>query len=80
LTRSFRAVDVVIAANLATFTKVWLGYAGLLAALESGPLRGSGGPPRGCPAHCFFARKDQKSVASRTTLLASSHARHSRYT
>jgi DNA-binding HxlR family transcriptional regulator len=33
-----RNVDVVIAANLATFTKVWLGYAGLLAALESGQI------------------------------------------
>jgi len=29
-----REVDVVIAANLMTFTKVWLGYAGLAAALE----------------------------------------------
>jgi len=31
-------VDVVIAANLMTFTKVWLGYAGLAAALESGEI------------------------------------------
>lgn len=30
-----RDVDVVIAADLDTFTKVWLGYSGLLAALES---------------------------------------------
>jgi hypothetical protein len=29
------SVDVVIAANLDTFTKVWLGYSGLQAALES---------------------------------------------
>jgi hypothetical protein len=31
-------VDVVIAAELATFTKVWLGYSGLGAALESGKI------------------------------------------
>jgi DNA-binding HxlR family transcriptional regulator len=31
-----RDVDVVIAADLDTFTKVWLGYSGLVAALESG--------------------------------------------
>jgi DNA-binding HxlR family transcriptional regulator len=37
-----RNVDVVIAANLATFTKVWLGYAGLLAALESGQISPDG--------------------------------------
>jgi DNA-binding HxlR family transcriptional regulator len=33
-----RDVDVVIAASLATFTKVWLGYAGLVAALEGGEI------------------------------------------
>jgi len=33
-----RAVDVVIAANLMTFTRVWLGYAGLAAALERGDV------------------------------------------
>jgi len=33
-----RDVDVVISADLATFTKVWLGYAGLAAALESGRI------------------------------------------
>lgn len=33
-----RAVDVVIAAELMTFTKVWLGYLGLLAAVESGAI------------------------------------------
>ena len=39
-----KEVDVVIAADLATFTKVWLGYAGLTAALESKKLslHGSG--------------------------------------
>ena len=31
-------VDVVIAADLAAFTKVWLGYLGLTAALESGKI------------------------------------------
>jgi DNA-binding HxlR family transcriptional regulator len=33
-----RAVDVVIAAELMTFTKVWLGYLGLLAAMDSGAI------------------------------------------
>ena len=33
-----RSVDIVIAADLMTFTKVWLGYAGLTAALESGAI------------------------------------------
>jgi hypothetical protein len=33
-----RDVDMVIAADLGTFTKVWLGYAGLAAALESGKV------------------------------------------
>jgi DNA-binding HxlR family transcriptional regulator len=33
-----RDVDVVIAADLMTFTKVWLGYAGLAASLESGRI------------------------------------------
>ena len=33
-----RDVDVVIAADLMTFTKVWLGYVGLTAALESGKV------------------------------------------
>jgi len=39
-----RDVDVVIAADLMTFTKVWLGYVGLAPALESGKvsLHGSG--------------------------------------
>jgi DNA-binding HxlR family transcriptional regulator len=39
-----RDVDVVIAADLMTFTKVWLGYVGLTNALESGKisLHGSG--------------------------------------
>jgi hypothetical protein len=31
-------VDVVIAADLMTFTKVWLGYAGLAAAVDSGNI------------------------------------------
>jgi DNA-binding HxlR family transcriptional regulator len=40
-----RNVDVVIGADLAAFTRVWLGYAGLAAALESGKisLQGSAG-------------------------------------
>jgi DNA-binding HxlR family transcriptional regulator len=33
-----RGVDVVVAADLAAFTKVWLGYAGLADALESGKI------------------------------------------
>jgi DNA-binding HxlR family transcriptional regulator len=33
-----RNTDVIIAADLMTFTKVWLGYVGLAAALESGKV------------------------------------------
>ena len=33
-----REVDIVIAADLETFTKVWLGYLGLAAALENGKI------------------------------------------
>jgi hypothetical protein len=33
-----REVDVVVAAELMTFTKVWLGYAGLAAAVDSGAI------------------------------------------
>src|SRR6266545_807750 len=33
-----RDVDIVIAAELMSFTRVWLGYAGLVAALESGQI------------------------------------------
>jgi DNA-binding HxlR family transcriptional regulator len=38
--------DVVISADLMTFTKVWLGYAGMAAALESGKIA-LNGPARG---------------------------------
>src|SRR5256714_13026564 len=41
-----RNVDVVIAADLATFSKVWLGYAGLAAALASGKISLSGSARR----------------------------------
>jgi DNA-binding HxlR family transcriptional regulator len=37
-----REVDVVIAADLATFSKVWLGYVGLAAALKSGKIAFTG--------------------------------------
>jgi hypothetical protein len=37
-----RTVDVVIAADLMTVTKVWLGHVGLAAALESGKVSLSG--------------------------------------
>ena len=40
-----RNTDVVIAADLMTFTKMWLGYVGLAAALESGKVS-LNGPPR----------------------------------
>jgi hypothetical protein len=33
-----RDVDVVVGANLDTFTRVWLGYIGLVAALDSGQV------------------------------------------
>ena len=39
-----RNTDVVIAADLMTLTKVWLGYDGLAAALESGKVSLNGSP------------------------------------
>src|SRR5260370_9247313 len=39
-----RNVDVVIAADLAAFTKVWLGYAGLAAAFWTGKISPQGAP------------------------------------
>jgi DNA-binding HxlR family transcriptional regulator len=39
-----RNVDVVIAADLATFTRVWLGYAGLAEAVESRKISLTGAP------------------------------------
>jgi hypothetical protein len=37
-------VDVVIAADLASFTRVWLGYAGLAEAVESRKISLTGAP------------------------------------
>jgi DNA-binding HxlR family transcriptional regulator len=50
-----RNVDVVVAADLMTFTKVWLGYGGLVAALESGKISLNGSAPAITMARCLLA-------------------------
>jgi hypothetical protein len=52
-----RDVDVVISADLATFTKVWLGYAGLAAALASGKIALSGAARNISVARRLLARR-----------------------
>jgi DNA-binding HxlR family transcriptional regulator len=54
-----RDVDVVISADLATFTKVWLGYAGLAAALASGKIALSGAARNISVARRLLALPDQ---------------------
>jgi hypothetical protein len=54
-----RNVDVVIAADLATFSKVWLGYAGLAAALASGKISLSGSTRSISVARRLLALPDQ---------------------
>ena len=54
-----RGVDVVIAADLMTFTKVWLGYAGLAAALESGEISLNGSVPAITAARRLLALPDE---------------------
>jgi DNA-binding HxlR family transcriptional regulator len=54
-----RNVDVVIAADLATFSKVWLGYAGLAAALASGKISLSGSARSISVARRLLALPDQ---------------------
>jgi DNA-binding HxlR family transcriptional regulator len=59
-----RNVDVVIAANLTTFTKVWLGYAGLLAALESGQISLHGSGRAITTVRCLLALPDEPKLKS----------------
>jgi hypothetical protein len=59
-----RDVDVVIAANLMTFTKVWLGYAGLVAALESGDISLQGATRAIGTARRLLALPDQPLLKS----------------
>jgi len=54
-----RAVDVVIAADLMTFTKVWLGYVGLDAALGSGNISLTGSSRAKSIARRLLALPDQ---------------------
>ena len=55
-------VDVVIAADLMTLTKVWLGYVGLAAALESGKVSLTG------PARAISAARRLLSLSGQPTL------------
>ena len=57
-----RDVDVVIAADLMTFTKVWLGYVGLTAALESGKVSLNG------PARAISAARRLLALSGQPTL------------
>jgi len=54
-----RNTDVVIAADLMTFTKVWLGYVGLAAALESGKVSLNGTARAVSAARRLLALPDQ---------------------
>lgn len=54
-----RNTDVVIAADLMTFTKVWLGYVGLAAALESGKISLNGPARAISAAHRLLALPGQ---------------------
>jgi DNA-binding HxlR family transcriptional regulator len=54
-----RDVDIVIAAELMTFTRVWLGYAGLAAALERGEISLHGSARAITMARCLLALPDE---------------------
>jgi hypothetical protein len=54
-----RDTDVVIAADLMTFTKVWLGYVGLAAARESGKVSLNGPTRAVSAARCLLTLPDQ---------------------
>jgi DNA-binding HxlR family transcriptional regulator len=54
-----RDADVVIAADLMTFTKVWLGYIGLAAAVESGKISLHGAGRAVATARRLLALPDQ---------------------
>ena len=57
-----RNTDVVIAADLMTFTKVWLGYVGLAAAVESGKVSLNG------PARAISTARRVLALSSQPTL------------
>jgi hypothetical protein len=59
-----RTTDVVIAADLMTLTRVWLGYAGLAAALESGKVSLNG------PTRAITAARRLLALPSQPTLKA----------
>jgi hypothetical protein len=54
--------DVVVAADLMTFTKVWLGYVGLAAALENGKVSLNG------PARAISTARRLLALSSQPTL------------
>jgi DNA-binding HxlR family transcriptional regulator len=57
-------VDLVIAADLMTFTKVWLGYAGLAAALDSGEITLYGSTRATTRARRLLALPDEPKLKS----------------
>ena len=59
-----RNVDVVIAADLTSFTKVWLGYAGLPAALASGQISLHGSERAITTARRLLALPDEPKLKS----------------
>jgi hypothetical protein len=59
-----RNVDVVIAADLAIFTKVWLGYLGLEAALVNGQISLHGTPPAIARVRRILALPDEPKLKS----------------
>jgi len=59
-----REVDAVIAADLMTFTKVWLGYSGLAAALERGDVSLNGSAPAITTARRLLALPDEPKLKS----------------
>jgi DNA-binding HxlR family transcriptional regulator len=59
-----REVDVVIAADLGTFTKVWLGYIGLPTALEDGQISLKGSARALATARRILALPDEPKLES----------------
>jgi DNA-binding HxlR family transcriptional regulator len=59
-----REVDVIIAADLATFTKVWLGYCGLVGAIENGKISLHGSSRAMMTARRLLALPDEPTLKS----------------
>ena len=57
-----RTTDVVIAADLMTFTKAWLGYVGLAAALQSGKVSLNGSTRAISTARRLLALRSQPTL------------------